>query len=286
MIASTRGTVICLSACLVVCAHGMAASAEVRLNAHYAISMIGVAVGQLAWTVDVGAGVYRTTANGKASGALSVLVNGEGRIATRGVLTDGQPAPTIFTSNVTEDGEISGLQMTFENGSVKILRRDAPLRDDDSKDGRIPVSEADQRGVSDPLSAMLIATPTDDLLAPENCNRLLAIFDGERRYNLALSFKRLDKVKVERGYAGLVLVCAVMLRPIAGYRRDSLLVKYVSGRHDMEIWFAPISGTALAAPVRLVMPTLIGTLKIDADRFEVQAPTPPPDLANPAAPKP
>jgi hypothetical protein len=177
--------------------------------------------------------------------------------------------PTFFSANLTEDGEVAGLQMTFENGGVKTLRMDTPPK----KDGRIPVSDADRRNVADPLSAMLIVAPPGEqnALLPSHCDRVLSIFDGQRRYDLTLTFKRLDMPKVDAGYAGPVLVCAVVLKPIAGYRADSALVKYVGGKSDMEIWFAPITGTLIIAPARLVMPTMIGTLEIAADRFEVTA---------------
>jgi hypothetical protein len=291
MIAMSRRLILCGGAVLALATPVMPAKADTRLNAHYTISMVGVSIGQLTWTIDVNATppaeVYRASANGKASGALSILLNGEGRVAVQGTIAravpeDGgawQVTPRFFSSNLTDDGITAGLQMTFEDGAVKTLRRDEPL----PKDGRIPVSEADLRGVTDPLSAMLIAPRADDgALTPENCNRLLTIFDGLRRYDLALSFKRIDKMKIERGYAGAVLVCAVVLHPIAGYRADSLLVKYVSGRQGMEIWFAPLAGTVLAAPARLIMPTTVGTLEIAADRFEAAIMVP----ANAGAPKP
>jgi hypothetical protein len=50
-----------------------------------------------------------------------------------------------------------------------------------------------------------------------------------------------------------------------------MMVKYVAGRRDMELWFAPIAGTSIMAPVRVLMPTLIGTLRIQADQFEAAA---------------
>ncbi len=274
MIARTRGTILCLSAGLALGASVVAAGADTRLNAHYAISMVGVSVGQLTWTVDVGANAYRASANGKASGPFSILVKGEGRIATRGRVSNGELTPSFFSSRVTDDDETTGLQMAFEDGAIKTLRFDTPPPQDANSDGRIPVHDADMSGVTDPLSAMLIAAPADDRLAPENCDRLLPIFDGQRRYNLALSFKRIENLKINHGPAGPVLVCAVMLQPVAGYRPDSLLVKHVGGRRDMEIWFSPIAGTALAAPVRLVMPTVVGTLEISADRFEAAASSP------------
>lgn len=257
------------------------AQAETRFNVHYTITMVGITIGHIGWDIDLDAATYKASASGKASGALSVLVNGEGRIATQGTFDGAHFAPTFFASNTTDDGKTTGLQMTFENGSVKTLRTDEPLR----KTERIPVSEADRQNVTDPLSAMLIATPShDEMLAAGQCNHVLPIFDGQRRYNLTLSFKRADQLKIDRGYSGPVLVCGVTLQPIAGYRPDSMTVKYVAGRRDMEIWFAPIAETNIIAPARLLVPTLIGTLEIDADRFEAVAPALVPATAGPTEP--
>jgi hypothetical protein len=264
------------------CGLGVSAQADTRLNAHYKISMIGVSIGQVSWTVDIGASAYRASAIGKASGALSILVNGEGQAATHGIVKGERLIPMVFSSNVTDDGEIAGLQMTFENDAVKTLRTDAPL----PKRNRVPVTEADRHGVTDPMTAMLIpVAPGEDVLAPASCDHVLTIFDGQRRYNLALSFKRTDYLKIGQGYAGPVLVCAVMLQPIAGHRVDSMLVKYVGGRHNMELWFAPIPDTPFVIPIRLLMPTMIGTLEIKADRFETVAPKLAPIQASPDEPR-
>ena len=100
---------------------------------------------------------------------------------------------------------------------------------------------------------------------------MLLIFDGQRRYNLVLTYRRLDKVNIERGYSGPVLVCAAILQPIGGYRADSMVVKYIAGRRDIELWFAPIAGTSINAPIRVLVPTLIGTLRIRAEQFEAVA---------------
>jgi hypothetical protein len=257
---------------LTVCGQVVTACADTRLDAHFAISMIGVSIGQISWTAEFGAAEYTTSASGKASGALSMLVKGEGRVATRGTVGSDALMPAFFSSHVTDDDGDIRLQMSLENGAVKTLRSNEPPP---KGNDRIAVTEADRRNVADPLSAMLmVAPPGENGLAPEHCDRELAVFDGQRRYDLTLSFKRLDKMKVKHGYAGPVMVCSVMLKPIAGYRADSMLVKYVAGRRGMEIWFAPVAGTSIIAPARLLMPTLIGTLEIEADRFDISTPEP------------
>jgi hypothetical protein len=267
---------------LIVAASAMPAQAQVRLKARYTISMTGVSIGHINWFVDIDDKRYTTSANGKASGVLSVLVNGEGSVVTRGVIADGRLAPSHFTSNITDDEGKSELRMTFEDGVVTELAGQQPPPTPD----RVPVKEADRRGVADPLSAMLIPVKAaGDALATANCERVLAIFDGRRRYDLTLSFKRLDKVTIERGFSGPVLVCGVVLKPIAGYRADSMIVKYVAGRRNMELWFAPIAGTSIIAPVRVLMPTLIGTLRIQADQFEAGATPPAPVTPQSIAPR-
>jgi hypothetical protein len=248
---------------LTLLASGTSARAQGRLVAHYTISTAGVSIGRIAWTVDIGETRYTAAASGKASGVVSMLVNGEGTVVAQGVIADGRLVPVTFVSAIADDEGNGELRMSFENGAVKDLVGQTPARNQ----ARVPVTEADRRGVSDPLSAVLIPETAGDALASANCNRVLSIFDGRRRYDLVLSFKRVDKVSLKQGYAGLVLVCGVVLQPISGHRADSLLVKYVTGRRDMEAWFAPIAGTGVIAPVRVVIPTMIGTLEVAADQF-------------------
>jgi Protein of unknown function (DUF3108) len=252
--------------CLIAGVWPLPAAAQGRLKATYDISMTGVSIGQIVWRVDIDDKRYIASAQGKASGMLSVLVSGEGTVVTQGVVADGRLAAAIFTSRIADDEGNSELRMTFEDGAVKDVIGPPP-----PPGKRIAVTDADRRGVSDPLTAMLIPAQAGDALASGNCDRVLPIFDGRRRYNLALSFKRRDKVRLARGFSGPILVCGVILQPIAGYRADSTLVKYLAGRRDLELWFAPIAGTSFVAPIRVLLPTLLGTLEIAAEQFDAVA---------------
>jgi len=259
--------------------------AQGKLKAHYTISMTGVTFGEIVWLIDIGDTLYTTTASGKASGVLSKLVNGEGSVEAQGNMAADRLNPSSYTSTITDDDGRIKLQMTFVDGvATETITPQPPVYTD-----RLPVTDADRRGIADPLSAVLIPTKLGGgTMAASDCNHTLKIFDGRRRYNLALSYDRIDKVAIERGYSGPILVCGVVLQPIAGYRADSMMVKYVAGRRDMELWFAPIAGTSIMAPVRVLMPTLIGTLRIQADQFEAtaSAATPVPVETSPLPPPP
>jgi len=246
----------------------ISAHAQGRLDAQYTITMTGVSIGHIAWHVDIGNSFYATSAKGKASGVLSVLMNGEGTVVTSGRIENGHLAPTYFTSSIVDDDGKTVLQMSFADD----IAEETFIQKPPIKQKLMPVTDVDRRGATDPLSAMLIPSNVrNDALASANCNRVLLIFDGQRRYNLILTYKRMDKVKIEQGYSGPALVCGAALQPISGYRENSLVVKYIAGRRDIELWFVPITGTSNMAPIRVLVPTLIGTLGIRAEQFEAVA---------------
>lgn len=239
--------------------------AQGKLEAGYTISMARIPVGKGTWTVDIGAEQYITSANGNASGILSVLVTGEGLISVRGLLKDGRLVPTSFASRLVQEDEIAELRMTLDGGNVtEVVAQMLPSDRD-----RLPVNETHRQGVLDPLTALLIpVSGNGNVLSAEACQHTLPIFDGRRRYNLALAFKRMDKAKADKGYQGAVVVCSMAFQPVAGHRAGSLLVKYLAQGREMEIWLAPIAGTRVLAPFRLSVENLIGDLVMQASRFE------------------
>jgi Protein of unknown function (DUF3108) len=138
---------------------------------------------------------------------------------------------------------------------------------------RVPVTAEHRSGILDPLSAWLIRADQDDDLTAGVCNRTLPIFDGQRRYDLKLSFRRMDKVKADQGYTGPVAVCAVSFQPIAGHRASSALVKFLAQGRDVELWLAPVGGTRLLAPIRLALTNMLGNVVVQANKFQSEAPS-------------
>src|SRR5262249_14141247 len=89
-------------------------------------------------------------------------------------------------------------------------------------------------------------------------------------YDLKLAFRRMDKVTAEKGYAGPVVVCSVSYEPIAGHRAYPL-VKYLSEGREMEMALAPVAGTRLLAPFRMLVVSALANLVVEANQFEVTA---------------
>ena len=133
---------------------------------------------------------------------------------------------------------------------------------------RVPLTDATGAASSIPMSGLLIRVPgTGDPLSPETCRRTIPVFDGRMRFDLQMSFKRMDVVKAEKGYRGPAVVCAIQFVPLAGYVPDRPAVKYLVSQHDMEVWLAPVMGTRVVVPFRVSIPTPLGRGVLEATQF-------------------
>jgi hypothetical protein len=240
------------------------ARAQGKFEASYGISVARIPIGSATATAEFGAAHYLITMSGRASGMMRVLASGDGSLRTRGALTDGRPAPTEFTARTTTDDDTLDVKLVIDGGNVTAFSASEPAPDPD----RVPLTDAHRRGIVDPLTALLVPLEGDGAPNAAACQRTLAVFDGRRRFDLKLTFKRMDTVKTERGYAGPAVVCAVTLQPIAGHRPSSTMVKFLSQGRDIEMTLAPVAGTRLLAPFRITIVNMLGNLVVQANRFE------------------
>jgi hypothetical protein len=245
---------------------GGPAQAQGKLEARYTATIAGIAIGRGSWTIDVGPAEYAAAASGRAIGLLKILSNGEGTVAAHGSLEGGHPIPAAYVSRVTVDDKIDQVRMTLSDGSVTEVAAEPPYP---PVPDRVPVSEAHKRGVLDPMTAGLMefTAPGTDIVSPEACRRTLPIFDGRQRFDLTLTFKRMDRVKAEKGYQGPVVVCMVTYQPVSGHRSGRAAIKYLMEARDIEMWLAPIAGTRILVPFKVSAPTLIGPAVLEATQF-------------------
>jgi hypothetical protein len=239
--------------------------AQGKLEARYSVTIAGIPVGQGVWIADITGDQYTTAASGRVTGIARVLTDGEGYGAARGHVNSGRLVPTSYAVTVTADRRPDEIRMAFAGGGVKDLQVEPPTPYNPE---RVPLTEVHRRGVIDPLTAGLISVGgTGDVLTPEACRRTVQIFDGRQRYDLALAFKRMDRVKADKGYEGPVVVCTVTYLPLAGHRPNGAAIRQLAETRDLDIWFAPIAGTRVLAPFRISFPTLIGNGVLEATQF-------------------
>src|SRR4030088_1683952 len=261
---------------LCVLAFGQLASptafAQGRLDAHYEATLAGIPVGKGAWIIDIQDDQFSASASGGPAGLLKAFAGGTGTGASQGRVVGGALVATNYSATTVTAKKSETIHMVLVNGNVREYGIDPEPPVDQ---GRIPVTEAHRRGIFDPMTgAMLRVSGTGDVLSPDACRTAAGIFDGRLRYDLKLDFKRMETVKAEKGYHGPAVVCAIYFTPVAGYIPDRPVIKYLAAQRNIEIAFAPVAGTRILVPFRMVIPTPFGIAMLEATQFITQA-TPP-----------
>jgi hypothetical protein len=249
----------------------VAAAAQGKVDARYTASLAGVPLGKGAWVIDVTDTDYVAAASGMTTGLVKVFTGGQGSGAARGSIVSGNFSPASYSVSISTGKKSEEISMTLNGGSVKeySIKPEQPL-----PPKAVPVMDSHRRNVIDPMTASLVRAPgKDDPLNPDSCKRHMAVFDGRIRYDLDFAYKRMDKVKAEKGYQGPALVCSVYFSPVAGHVPDRPAVKYLTEMKDMEVWLVPVAGTRVLVPFRFSVPTPLGLGVLEATQF-VTAPLP------------
>jgi hypothetical protein len=225
-----------------------------------------VSVGEINATFELKESEYSIGVNGQARGLIKALISSEGEVNARGLVEDGAPVPTDYSSSLKSGGGTATVKMVLDHGQVTQLIV-APV-DANWSDG----IKDKMQGVTDPLTALLMPVPAgQDGLSADACQRSVAVFDGHHRYDLKFAFKRLEKeADPKKPYGAPNVVCSLVYQPI-GPDQLSPLGKYVSEGRDMEIAFVALPDTRVLAPVRFSVASMIANMVIEADRFAWKA---------------
>jgi hypothetical protein len=251
--------------CLLACAGVTGARADSKLEARYTVSLLGIPLGSGSWVVEFGEDSYKIAANGQVTGLLKAFSSGDGAAAVQGAIQNGRVSPSAYVIHIKTRNKVDEVRMAFAGGAVKQLAVEPPV---EPKPDTVPLTEAHKRGVVDPISMGLIPAAGANGLSPEACDRKIPAFDGRIRFDLALSYRRMEAVKAERGYEGPALVCGVRFIPIAGHETGRQGIKSLRDSRDIEIWYVPVAGTKFIAMYRINVPTGLGTAVLTANRFE------------------
>jgi uncharacterized protein DUF3108 len=241
------------------------ARAQGKLEARYTVSLAGIPLGTGIWVIDVTDEQYTAVASGRTTGLVKLISNGFGSGGAHGTVNGAQLIPSSYAATITADKRTDEVRMAMRAGMVKDVAAEPPLYPGPD---RVPVTEAHRRGVIDPITATLVPVPGNgDVLTADACKRKASIFDGRQRLDVEFAYKRMDRVKADKGYQGPVVVCTVLYRPIAGHRPERPAIKYLVETREMELWLAPMAGTRVLVPFRFSIPTPFGPGVLQATHF-------------------
>lgn len=243
------------------------AFADGTLTAKYALSLAGIEIGRANLVVQVTGTTFDAAGTGRVSGIARAVSSGKGSAAARGAMSGIKPQPTSFAVHTDADGKSEFIRMTFTGTAVKDLDLEPPPK---PLPDRIELTDAHKVNVIDPMSGAFVPVPAGkDMLSEAACPASIAIFDGRQRFDVTLTFLRMEDVKAEKGgYSGPAVVCQVGYVPVAGHRPTRSTVKYMQANKEMFVWLVPIAGTRLMAPFKVSIATMIGTALLEAESFE------------------
>ncbi|GLS17263.1 hypothetical protein GCM10007874_02780 [Labrys miyagiensis] len=246
-------------------APALASAGSTATTIRYGVTLAGLPIGTANLNINLSdGGPYKINAAAKVGGVISLISDGRGSASASGRLTSTVPIPSAYALNSIAGKKPQTVQMALASGNITAveLQPELPPRKD-----RVPVTTADKHGVLDPLSAMLVpVSGNGDALEPAACRRTLPVFDGATRFDVKLSYARTENVD-GKGYSGPTIVCSARYVPIAGHRPDRDQTKFMVANRDIELWLAPLKGTHVLAPFKIIVGTQIGRLTLDATRF-------------------
>src|SRR5579859_553816 len=262
-----RIAVCCAAAALLagaVAADANETRSQIKLDVAYTAMLLGIPIGQISWTVEVGDKRYAAAATGSTIGLLRIFANGHGAAKAHGILNAHETVASEFVVSYESGSSSDQIKIAFSGGNAKETLTHPPQPDPSG----VPLTDANRIGVVDPMTALLVRVPgSGDLTVPAACERKIAVFDGHMRYDLQLAFKRIEQVRANSGYQGPAVVCALYFSPLAGYDIGRSGVRYLKAERDMEMWLVPIAGTRLMVPFRISVPTPLGLGVLQATRF-------------------
>jgi hypothetical protein len=214
------------------------AFADSKITITYSISYLGATVGSADWHLSLVADRCDIEASAQIKGLMSVLVDGQGSGHARGIVANGRAIPAGFEAHVVTSDETDTIRMVLQNGAIRQLVALPPFPPIPE---RVPLTAALLHGVIDPLSASLIPDDTLVDLVGDKCRRVMPVFDGRRRYDVSLSFKETREVSIPGDAAEPILVCKLVLTPLAGHQVKSAILHYLVKGQEIEVSLKPIA---------------------------------------------
>ncbi|MGH6761383.1 MAG: DUF3108 domain-containing protein [Phyllobacterium sp.] len=250
--------VIALQAGLLLAGAGGVQAAD-SYRTQYTVSILGLTIAKSNFDTKVADGAYDVSGRLSSSGIAKIFDDTDGTVKVNGNVTKSSVVPAAFDLNYKHGKKDKRTSIGFAQGAVVRTENVPPLK---KRNDRVPFGPDDLKSVADPLTALMIAAPN----AGTVCDRTLRIFDGEMRFDLKMAYSGKQPFSLG-AYKGDAVICSAEFVPVSGYpsRRKSIQ-QLKSSR--ISVSFASLGDSGIYAPVVAKIGTAIGTVTVQATRFE------------------
>jgi hypothetical protein len=249
-----------------------AASNPSRLVLKYDAGIAGINLGEFKVIANFAGNAYDMRAHGEFSLLAGLVFKATGETASNGTLTGASPQPARFTLKYVGSKKSEKRRIDFNGGAVSDVSIVPQKKKRDPR--KVPITAEQLQGVLDPLTAALLSvrsdTPAGDLAV---CQQTIRVFDGQQRFDLALSPKRSETLGrgALKGLPRRAAVCRARYEPISGYRPDHPGVQYMAKNDKVEVWLVPAPETDLYIPYKIVVPTAWGSGTVNLTGLNVKS---------------
>ncbi len=243
---------------------GQAASAG-TLSTEYSVMIRGLPVGSARLRAELTDGRYTIQFSGGISGLARLFSDAETSAAAIGEIGDDRLRPSEYKHIWKEDNETEAVDMHFVGRGLADVSLDPPRK---HPERYVPFTKANTADTLDMVSAFVWPAPGG--VTPDICGRTLPLTDGKRRFDVTLTFSRVENFATrDHSYRNRAVVCSFRYTPVAGQRIDKREKDSIINGDGMEVWMAP-AGDGFAAPARIRLSTRIGPVQFVATKFRME----------------
>lgn len=235
----------------------------------------GITLGKVDMDAKFTGGKYHVASNLETSGVVNVFWKSQIQATSSGILEKKVMEPTLYDSFYTgHNAKNQEVSLTYENGEpIRLYANPAyPVTG-------YEVKPEEKKGTYDPLSAVVFIASGVGAEPGNPCSVKAPVFDGRRRYNIALTKVKATTINMDNGlYNGPGFECAIEYKQISGYKARVLRDANFPSIHALVATFpSHVLGRSFAVPMRVWADSQYGRiaavltqLKIDGAPYKAQ----------------
>lgn len=225
------------------------------LSFEYQVEWGHITLGEASVSLTEEDGRYTLQGQGRTEGAFALLFDWRGRVRTEGIASnDGRRSLRLSHEGIRNGHRLLTRVDWTEDGTPRTETDPPPDRDE--------VTDVPARstvGTSDPLTALMRVL--DNLNEKGRCEGNARIWDGRRRYDLAVEHGGAEELVADRSwaYAGPAVKCRLRIERIGGFWRESSPWRVKDDEGERWLWAAGIADGRFV-PVRFEVETGLGKI--------------------------
>ena len=237
-----------------------------QISIRYNATLAGIYVGTARLQIALTRNAYNIAATGSLGGVLKSLIGFKLTVNSYGILSNRKMIPQRYTTDYGTRDSSRSIKINYSASHKAMVSAEPPFFPSRS---RIALKPGHLKNTLDPLSALLMPVKKNlGAISPDNCQRLMPVFDGRMRYNLKVSRSETQKPNHKiRGFKGPVIICRIKIQPVSGYSIPKGGRKKTPANGDIEIWLTPTGPAGVLIPVKGRLPTPLGIAEISLRRL-------------------